>query len=199
MVCFRKEIALEFFAQAPCQIGSFLLTSKDDYSQLRDAIACLPSLKVQYATPDPSKMAEAFAEVLGLSKESLMQELVTSREELQKQFDAQFAEPEAKMQHQLVTHGLFRWARHPMYAVFLWATIASLLATLNWLISLIPFGLFLFSAHRIEAEERILVELFGREYLEYRRRVSALGPPWSCLGFDAEMSGATTQYSQLDS
>ena len=35
-------------------------------------------------------MTEAFAEALGLSKEALMQELVASRETMQKEFDAQF-------------------------------------------------------------------------------------------------------------
>ena len=44
--------------------------------------------------------------------------------------------------------------------------------------------------NRIEAEERILVGLFGARYLDYRRRVSALGPPWCCLGFDQEMQMA---------
>ena len=91
---------------------------------------------------------------------------------------------EQKARHQLVTHGLFRWARHPMYAIFLWGSIGTLLATLNWLIAWIVSGLVLVTFRRIEAEERILVDLFGAQYLEYRTRVSALGPPWSCLGYD---------------
>ena len=71
-----------------------------------------------------------------------------------------------------------------MYAVFLWAAIGTLLATLNWLIACCVCGFVVMTLRRIETEERILVELFGPHYLEYRRRVSALGPPWSCLGFD---------------
>ena len=50
-------------------------------------------------------------------------------------------QPEVKVQHQLVTRGVFRWARHPMYAVFLWASIGTLLATLNWLIAWCVFWL----------------------------------------------------------
>ena len=96
-------------------------------------------------------------------------------------------EPEQKARHILVTHGVYRWARHPMYAVFLWASIGTLLATLNWVIAWCVFGSVLVTFRRIEMEERILVELFGCQYLEYRQRVSALGPPWRCLGFDREM------------
>ena len=97
-------------------------------------------------------------------------------------------EAEQKARHQLVTHGTFRWARHPIYAVFLWAFVGTLLATLNWLIALCVFGAVLMVLRRIETEERILISLFGSQYTEYRRRVSALGPPWSFLGFDHEMA-----------
>lgn len=93
-------------------------------------------------------------------------------------------EPEQKARHQLVTHGVFRWARHPMYAIMLWGSIGTLLATLNWLIAWCVFGSVLVTIRRIETEERILLNLFGDRYLEYRERVSALGPPWSCLGYD---------------
>ena len=96
-------------------------------------------------------------------------------------------EPEQKARHKLVTHGTFRWARHPMYAVFLWAAIGTLLATQNWLIAWIVSGVVVLTTRRIETEERILIELFGAQYVEYRRHVSALGPPWSCLGFDREL------------
>jgi protein-S-isoprenylcysteine O-methyltransferase Ste14 len=65
-----------------------------------------------------------------------------------------------------------------MYAVFLWASIGTLLATLNWVIAWCVFGLVLVTLRRIDTEERILVDAFGGQYLEYRRRVSALGPPW---------------------
>jgi len=96
--------------------------------------------------------------------------------------------PGQKTNHELVTHGTFRWARHPMYAVFLWAAIASFLATFNWVISWCCFGLAGFTIRRIDVEERILLELFGDQYLEYCRNVPALGPGWSCLGFDKHPS-----------
>ncbi|CAE7773147.1 unnamed protein product [Symbiodinium microadriaticum] len=56
--------------------GTFVMTSRDNYGELRKAIAALPNMslgnrqgKVKYATPDPSLMAEKFSEKLGLSKE----------------------------------------------------------------------------------------------------------------------------------
>ena len=89
-----------------------------------------------------------------------------------------------------------------MYAAFLWAAIGTLLATMNWLIAWCVFGLVPLTLRRIETEERILGELFGGRYLEYRRHVSALGPPWRCLGFDGEVPEADherREYSALHS
>lgn len=103
-----------------------------------------------------------------------------------------------KARHKLVTHGVFRWCRHPMYAVILWANIGTLLATLNWLIAWCVFGSVVVTLRRIKTEERILVGLFGCQYLEYRQRVSALGPPWCCLGFDREMR-TPQQVNAIDS
>ena len=51
---------------------------------------------------------------------------------------------------------------------------------------------------RIVPEERILGELFGLQYQEYRRRVSALGPPWCCLGYDRGARRSAPPYERLD-
>lgn len=105
--------------------------------------------------------------------------------------------PERKINHQLVTDGLFRYARHPMYAIFLWGAIGTFLATLNWLIAWCTFGFVGFTLSRIKEEERILVELFGARYVEYRENVSALGPPWSILGYDEEKRGRIGGYNEI--
>lgn len=83
----------------------------------------------------------------------------------------------------LVTSGLYQWCRHPMYSCFLWANIGTLLATLNWVITLclVPVLIPLLA---IKTEEQVLIERFGSQYLEYCEEVSALGYPWCCLGFD---------------
>jgi len=104
-------------------------------------------------------------------------------------------EPEAKARHRLVTHGLFRWARHPMYAVFLWTALGTAVATLNWVLALYPFGLVWMTLRRIPTEENILEELFAQDYRDYRSRVSALGPPWfylsRCLGLESTKPSAS--------
>ncbi len=83
--------------------------------------------------------------------------------------------PEKKARHELVTDGIYQYARHPMYAIFLWAAVGTFAATLNFVISWCVLGLVFITLRRIETEERIMVDLFGEEYIEYRKRVSALG------------------------
>ncbi|CAB9523793.1 Protein of unknown function (DUF1295) [Seminavis robusta] len=86
---------------------------------------------------------------------------------------------------QLVTHGIFRYARHPMYAVFLWSVLGTLLATLNWVIAWCVSGIVWVTLPRIPIEEQILSNVFGVDYLHYQQTVpSALGRPWGCLGYD---------------
>lgn len=105
--------------------------------------------------------------------------------------------PEQKDNHKLVTHGIFQWARHPMYAVFLWAVVGTLLATLNWLIAWCVSGFAVMTLHRIKTEEEILINLFGERYLEYCQNVSALGPPWQCLGYD-KIIHRRSEYNSID-
>jgi len=87
-------IAGQFFSMAPGGKGTFVRTSKDDYSELRQAIAGLPDSKVQYGSPDAAKMAEIFSEKLGVEKDLFQKELEASRRELETQLSAQFEEME---------------------------------------------------------------------------------------------------------
>ena len=91
--------------------------------------------------------------------------------------------PEQLEGHELVTTGLYRWARHPMYAVFFWAAIGTLLATLNWLIAWCVSGSVWFVLQRIPVEEQDMLELFGQQYAEYCDRVPPLGFPFVCRPF----------------
>ena len=105
--------------------------------------------------------------------------------------------PERKENHELVTGGLFQYARHPMYAVFLWGFVGTFFATLNWLVAWCVSGFVGYTLSRINQEERILVDLFGARYVEYRENVSALGPPWSFLGYDEELRGRMRGYNEI--
>jgi len=79
--------------------------------------------------------------------------------------------------HALVTDGVFRRIRHPMYSAHLLWAIAQMLLLQNWiagpafLVMQIPFYL-----RRIPAEERMMLGQFGEEYREYMGRTGRLFP-----------------------
>jgi len=79
--------------------------------------------------------------------------------------------------HQLVTHGIYRRVRHPMYSAFwLWA-IAQALLLPNWVAGfsgLVGFGSLYFG--RIVREERMMLETFGDGYRAYMARTGRIFP-----------------------
>lgn len=90
------------------------------------------------------------------------------------------SQPGVKQSHGLVVQGVFRCARHPMYASVLWVWVAMVLGTLNWVIVLVYLPNLLLLLSRIRTEERDMSEVFGDEYRAYQDRVSALGPVCCC-------------------
>jgi len=84
---------------------------------------------------------------------------------------------EVREQHRLVTHGVYRRVRHPMYTSLLLYSIGQMLVLPNWVAGpsyLVMFlTLFVF---RVLAEERMMREQFGDEYAEYSRRTKRLVP-----------------------
>ncbi|MBF9232286.1 protein-S-isoprenylcysteine O-methyltransferase [Microvirga alba] len=84
---------------------------------------------------------------------------------------------EVRENHKLVTAGIYRYVRHPMYTAFwLWAVAQALLLPnlVAGLSGLVGFGtLYLF---RVAEEERLMVEAFGEPYRTYMARTSRLIP-----------------------
>jgi protein-S-isoprenylcysteine O-methyltransferase Ste14 len=84
---------------------------------------------------------------------------------------------EIRDQHALVTHGLYRHLRHPMYSAFwLWA-LAQLLLLPNWIAGsagLVGFGILFFG--RVGREEQMMLEKFGEEYRAYMARTKRIIP-----------------------
>jgi protein-S-isoprenylcysteine O-methyltransferase Ste14 len=72
----------------------------------------------------------------------------------------------------LVSHGLYRWSRNPMYlgAVLLVAGVALLLGTLAPMLVVVAFFAIL-QERFIRREERLLDDTFGDRYRTYRRSV----------------------------
>lgn len=82
-----------------------------------------------------------------------------------------------RQRHQLVTHGPYRYVRHPLYSLGSLFVIAIMVITsLWWLIGLvIPFVLLLW---RTPIEEARLIETFGDEYRAYMQRTGRFLPKW---------------------
>ena len=84
---------------------------------------------------------------------------------------------EVRKDHQLVTHGVYRRIRHPMYAaIILWGLAQGLLLS-NWLAgwsTLAPF--LLMYVLRTPREERMMCEFFGDAYRDYMRQTGRLLP-----------------------
>src|SRR6476619_491086 len=84
---------------------------------------------------------------------------------------------EVREQHRLITHGVYRRIRHPMYLALLLYSIGLSLVIPNWVAG--PSNLIAFAilcALRIRAEERMMVEEFGDEYAAYSAQTKRLIP-----------------------
>lgn len=85
---------------------------------------------------------------------------------------------EVRKGHNLVTAGVYRYIRHPMYASqWLWC-IGQALLLHNWLAGPLNALLFLpFYLVRVAREERMMLENFGEEYQEYMKKTGRVVPP----------------------
>jgi protein-S-isoprenylcysteine O-methyltransferase Ste14 len=81
-------------------------------------------------------------------------------------------EPEAR---NLVTSGPYRWARHPIYAVYLLINAGILLRHFTLPLAAVLAAWLILLVVRVGYEERVLVSAFP-QYREYRQRVGAFGP-----------------------
>ena len=82
-----------------------------------------------------------------------------------------------RQNHKIKKEGFYKYVRHPSYSFSLLTSLGLGLYLNNWLslvLAIIPpllaFG------YRIKIEERTLIEQFGEEYLEYRRKTKKLIP-----------------------
>jgi len=82
-----------------------------------------------------------------------------------------------RREHTLMTNGVYRYIRHPMYAAHLLWAIAQVLLLENWLagwiflVTFIPMYLV-----RVPEEEQMMLEQFGQEYRQYISRTGRIIP-----------------------
>ena len=80
-------------------------------------------------------------------------------------------------EHTLVTHGPYRWVRHPMYTGFYLFMVGILLLTTNWFIGgVFLVGLTVVVVNRLNNEEMVMVEKFGDRYREYMKHTGRFLP-----------------------
>jgi protein-S-isoprenylcysteine O-methyltransferase Ste14 len=84
---------------------------------------------------------------------------------------------EVREKHQLVTQGIYRSVRHPMYLALILYGLGQALALPNWIAgpSYLVAMAVLF-ALRLGPEERMMRDAFGAEYDAYRARTKRLVP-----------------------
>ncbi len=88
--------------------------------------------------------------------------------------------------HSLVTTGLYRWARHPMYAAYLLLFAGSFLLSANWVIGAAGMGIILtHMTIRVRREESMLLGRFGEAYLAYAEKTARFAPVPRCLRIGA--------------
>ena len=78
--------------------------------------------------------------------------------------------------HTLVTHGPYRYVRHPFYLDFMLAVVGGSLVAANWFLfvtGLVPLG---FIIARTKIEEQKLIERFGDQYRDYMANVGRFLP-----------------------
>jgi protein-S-isoprenylcysteine O-methyltransferase Ste14 len=81
-----------------------------------------------------------------------------------------------RRQHTLVTHGPYRWVRHPLYTVGSSLFVAFGMMADNWFIAAIGLLAFIAMAIRTPKEEANLIEKFGDEYREYMKHTGRFLP-----------------------
>jgi protein-S-isoprenylcysteine O-methyltransferase Ste14 len=79
--------------------------------------------------------------------------------------------------HQLVSHGPYRWVRHPMYSALFLMGIGWLFLTANWFVGGgLIVGILFIIITRVNKEENLMKETFGDSYADYMQRTGRFLP-----------------------
>ena len=81
-----------------------------------------------------------------------------------------------RKEHKLITRGIYRWIRHPLYTIGSSFIISFGMMADNWFIAAFGILAFILMASRTPKEEANLVEKFGDEYREYMKRTGRYLP-----------------------
>jgi len=83
----------------------------------------------------------------------------------------------ALKEDRLVTRGVYRMCRHPLYAAWILLIVPGILVWFrSWILLAIPAAMYLAFRMCVGREERRLEKKFGQQYLDYKEVVNALFP-----------------------
>lgn len=84
---------------------------------------------------------------------------------------------EIREKHELITRGIYRVIRHPMYASQWLLVIAQPLLLQNWIAGFLGLLVFIpFYFLRVKAEEQMMLDSFGAQYQEYMKTTGGVLP-----------------------
>ena len=81
-----------------------------------------------------------------------------------------------RQKHTLVTHGPYRWVRHPFYSSAVLVISGNSLAAANWFFFVAGCLMFLLLVIRTRKEEQNLIARFGDDYRNYMQRTGRFVP-----------------------
>ncbi|MCC7118783.1 MAG: isoprenylcysteine carboxylmethyltransferase family protein [Anaerolineales bacterium] len=81
-----------------------------------------------------------------------------------------------RKEHRLVTHGIYKYIRHPLYTIGSSFILSFGVMADNWFIAMFGILAFILMAIRAPKEEANLIEKFGDEYREYMKRTGKFLP-----------------------
>ncbi len=86
---------------------------------------------------------------------------------------------EARERATLVTHGPYRWIRHPLYTFGAIGLLALMFISGLWLFgAFVAPGIIYFARWRVPREEANLIAVFGDAYRDYMTHTGAFLPKW---------------------
>jgi protein-S-isoprenylcysteine O-methyltransferase Ste14 len=81
-----------------------------------------------------------------------------------------------KKGHKLITTGIYRYVRHPIYSGLTFMGVGTVLVSQQLAVVAILLVALVIFVFRIKKEERLMMNVFSEEYQEYRKKVKAIIP-----------------------
>lgn len=86
------------------------------------------------------------------------------------------AEFQIKKNHQLVTHSIYKYVRHPIYTGFFLVVFGAELIANSWLAFIFAVVMIPLMSYQVKREEKLLIRHFGETYKKYMQRTHLFIP-----------------------